>query len=62
MKKGFRHSEETKKKLSLSKMGSKNPMFGKKPHNYGKKYPGKTNSGSFKKGHKPSPESVKSIE
>jgi len=61
MKKGFRHSEETKKKLSLLKMGSKNPRFGKKPHNYGKKYPGKTNSGSFKKGHKPSPESVKKV-
>lgn len=35
--KGFKLTEETKKKLSLSKMGSKNPMFGKKSWNRGLK-------------------------
>lgn len=37
---GRNHSEETKKKLSLQKIGKKNPMYGKtgdKHHNYGKK-------------------------
>ena len=35
-----KHSEETKRKLSLQKLGDKNPMFGKcgdKHHNYNKK-------------------------
>lgn len=33
--KGRKHSEETKRKLSLSKMGDKNPAFGKAAHNKG---------------------------
>jgi len=32
------HNEESKLKLSNSKLGIKNPMFGKKPWNYGKTY------------------------
>ena len=53
-KKGHKHSEETKKKLSLGKMGSKNPNFGKKLPNITRKKmsiarKGTTNAGSFKK-------------
>lgn len=36
---GKHHSEETRKKLSLSKMGEKNPMYGKKTFWYGKHLP-----------------------
>ena len=64
-KKGYKHSKETKKKLSLSKMGSKNPMHGKEPWNKGKKPSPETlkkmSRTWFKKGHKPSPESVKKV-
>jgi len=38
---GKKHSEKTKKKLSLQKIGNKNPMYGKKGElhpNYGKKF------------------------
>lgn len=42
---GMKHSEETKKKMSESKNGEGNP-------NYGKRFPGRTNSGSFKFGQK----------
>lgn len=33
--KGHKRTEEHKKKYSISKLGNKNPMFGKKPWNYG---------------------------
>lgn len=42
---GLKHSDNTKKKMSDSKVGEKNP-------NYGKRFPGRTNSGCFKPGHK----------
>ena len=31
LNKGFKHSDETKQRLSESKKGAKNPMFGKHP-------------------------------
>ena len=67
-KKGHKHSEETKKKLSESKKGVKNPMYGKplsmqhrkkiSQSNTGKTTHNKgkkgyTNKGSFKKGQTP---------
>jgi len=38
MRKNYKHSEETKKKQSISKLGARNPNFGKKPWNLGKKW------------------------
>lgn len=42
---GKKHTAETKAKMSEARKGSGNP-------NYGKRFPGKTNSGSFKPGQK----------
>lgn len=42
---GRKHSEETKKKMSEARSGKNNP-------NYGKRFPGRINSGTFKNGHK----------
>ena len=54
-----------RKKLSEGKKGKKNPMYGKKPWNYGKKPSVETlkkmSRTWFKKGHKPSSESVKKV-
>lgn len=43
---GRKHSEETKKNMSAARKGAGNP-------NYGKKFPGRINSGCFKPGLKP---------
>ena len=48
--KGKKHSEETKEKLSIMRMGKNNPMYGKKSWCNGTKGLVKPNKGSFKKG------------
>ena len=75
-KKGHKHSEKTKMKLSESKKGVKNPMYGKPlsiQHRkkisqslkgittHNKGKKGYTNKGSFKKGHKISEETRRKL-
>ena len=61
--KGRKHSPETCKKISKSKIGEKNPQFGKTPYNKGKKTPKETckKISDAKKGKKRKPHSPQTI-
>ena len=55
MPKGFKHSEEAKEKIRLSKIGSRNPMYGKPSWNRGKTHSKKVKQkiSKTKKGNSP---------